>query len=107
MDKIILKKQIEAIKKLGWKVELNRYGDEIMIENYSPLGENLVEYLDTKDLVGSCKNIYENYDADEHAGMWMEYRGENGVPNSITALVNDANKIKQMYYDLYQKVLCA
>lgn len=24
MDKIILKKQIEAIKKLGWKVELNR-----------------------------------------------------------------------------------
>lgn len=77
-----------------------------MIENYSPLGENLVEYLSTKDLVGSCKTLYEDYDADEHAEMLIAHRGKNGVPNSITALVNDANKIGQMYYDLYQKVLC-
>lgn len=45
-------------------------------------------------------------DADEHAEMLIAHRGEDGVPNSITELADDANKIEQMYYDLYQKILC-
>lgn len=99
------KKQLQAIKGLDWQIDQN--DNEIEISNYSPAGEQLVEYLNADNIVESCKNIYENYDADEHAAMWIAHRGKDGVPNSITALVNDANKIEQMYYDLYQKVLCA
>lgn len=99
------KKQLQAIESLDWQIDQN--DNEIEISNYSPAGEQLVEYLNADNIVESCKSIYENYDADEHAEMWIAHRGKDGVPNSITELVNDANKIEQMYYDLYQKVLCA
>ena len=104
MKQIILNKQIEAIKKLGWNIEQN--GNMITIRNYSPLGEDLYEELNSNTLVESCRTLYESYDADEHAELWIENRGKNGTPSSIIALCEDAKAIENMYYKLYQAVLC-
>lgn len=103
MEKTLLKKQIEAIKELSWYVE--QKGEDVIIEGYSPLGENLYEELDGNNLVRACKKLYENYDADNHVELWIEHRGKNGVPSSIIDLCEDAKAIENMYYKLYQKVL--
>lgn len=104
MEQIILNKQIEAIKKLDWDIEQN--GNLITIRNYSPLGEDLYEELNSNTLVEDCRTLYERYDADDHAELWIENRGKNGTPSSIIALCEDAKAIENMYYKLYQAVLC-
>ena len=48
------------------------------------------------------RNCYIGFDPDEHAEMWIENRGENGTPNSIKDLINDALDIEKMIYELIQ-----
>ncbi len=90
------KKYLHVFKHYGWKVNIT--DKEIEIENWSPAGENLVEYLDKKiDIPSQMQKIADNFDADEHAEMWIEHRGKNGVPGSIRMLLNDADAIQEMY----------
>ena len=35
------------------------------------------------------------FDPDEHAEMWVESRGKNGVPDSIRELIDDADSIQK------------
>ena len=44
------------------------------------------------------------FDADEHAEMWVDKRGQNGVPNSIRALIDDADAIQEMLDELAEAV---
>ncbi len=37
----------------------------------------------------------DDFDADEHAEMWIDLRGKRGVPDSIRVLINDADSIKE------------
>ena len=98
------KEYLKVIEDCGWKV--NVMDSEIEIENWSPAGEDLVEYL-RKDL-----DIYEqfcdislNFDVDEHVEMWIELRGTRGVPSSISELVKDAEEIEDMYSILAAELL--
>lgn len=93
------KKFLNVFKHYGWKVNIT--DKEIEIENWSPAGENLVEYLDKKiDIPSQMQKIADNFDADKHAEMWIEHRGKNGVPGSIRMLLNDADAIQEMYNNL-------
>ena len=93
------KKYLPVFKRCGWNVNVS--DNEIEIENWSPAGENIVEYLDkTIDIPSQMQNIADNFDADEHAEMWIEHRGKNGVPGSIRVLLNDADAIQEMYNKL-------
>ena len=93
------KKFLHVFKHYGWKVNIT--DKEIEIENWSPAGENLVEYLDKKiDIPSQMQKIADNFDADEHAEMWIEHRGKNGIPGSIRMLLNDADAIQEMYNKL-------
>lgn len=103
---------------------VKRYYDEgdnndelvVFLCNCSPLGENITFEISIPDyakktnpeifqeiLVGvRCE--YNNFDVDEHAKMLIEHRGENGIPESVVDLINDAKDVKDMLGDLYKSI---
>lgn len=96
-----MKKKIrKIIEDLGWSiVETGDSGAEIY--KHSPLGEDFYFYVsDVKDIVNEVVEYAESFDADEHAEIWIENRGKNGVPNSIRDLLQDADDIKEMLQEL-------
>ena len=69
------------------------------IEFYSPEGEDVLEciFYDGTDesFIKAFRSNAENFDANEHAEMWIENRGQvGGVPESVRDLINDAEWIK-------------
>lgn len=68
------------------------------IEFYSPEGEDVCEciFYDGTDegFIREFKAHAVNFDADEHAEMWIEGRGKRGVPESVRDLITDAEWIK-------------
>ena len=68
------------------------------IEFFSDAGEDVIEviwYDGTPDgFINAFAKNADNFDADEHAETWINYRGENGVPGSIRELLDDADGIK-------------
>ena len=47
------------------------------------------------DFVAKFRQYAADFDPDEHAAMWVDSRGKNGVPDSIRALINDADSIQE------------
>lgn len=100
-----LKNKIEA---LGWNVyeDISFGGGDTgwQISQCSNLGEDFGFCIVVNNLPETAiKNIKEyayNFDPDEHAEMWVDLRGQNGVPNSIRDLIEDADYIKKMLEDL-------
>ena len=99
----------------GWSVQSSecpkgpyQEKDEIKIEleTWSPAGENIVEYLylgeDNDSIIEQLYKLATNYDADEHAEMWCPFRGAKGVPSGIRELIDDADEIGKMYWELYE-----
>lgn len=89
----------DVIENLDWRI----YEDEtnIELEKYSPLGEDFIFSVDNNNnIVGQIIDYAENFDTDEHAEMYINIRGERGVPNSIKDLIEDAQDIKQMLLEL-------
>lgn len=74
------------------------------LESSSPAGEDLILTIwhgGGADSFIYCFRKYANeFDPDEHAEMWVEHRGENGVPFGIRDLIDDADAIQTMYLDL-------
>ncbi len=68
------------------------------LESYSPEGEDLIVTIwhdgTPAGFIKAFQEYAEDFDADEHAEMWIESRGKNGVPESIRDLLNDADWIK-------------
>lgn len=112
-DEGILKAQSAAPKILNPNLEdvLGDFGTDITkysnglsldITQYTPLGEDWHEEFEITDntiesLIDEIDMRYQNYDPDEEASMWIEGRGQNGVPDSIVDLVKDAQwKEKQL-----------
>ncbi len=98
-----LERLSKALEKLGWSV--SDVGDEYEIENWSPAGEDLVEYLDKDDIIESVQILYDNYDPDEHAGLYIQDRGTRGIPSSIKVLLDDADRIEDMYHELRDAIV--
>lgn len=96
------KKQCKICKKLGWQISCD--GNEIMLQKFSPAGEDFFFYADKHNFANSVAEYAEDFDADEHAEMWVEIRGKHGVPRSIRTLINDADAIKKMLTELSEQI---
>lgn len=95
----ITPEQIEICEKYDWAVHTE--DGDVWIENWSPAGENLVfEIYEDEGFVGSIKRLAADFDPDEHAAMWVDGRGKDGVPSSIRELIDDADAIDKMLQDL-------
>ena len=98
--------ELERLEKIlygDWSV--SDVGDAYEIETSSPAGEDIVEYLYKEDIVESARKIAENFDEDEHVEMLLNAKagGFQGVP-SARVLVQDAEEIKELYEETYEKI---
>lgn len=77
------------------------------IENWSPLGEDLVETVwfdgSLDNFVYGLFELYNNFDPDEHAALYVNSRGKNGVPESVIDLAKDALDIEEMLEALWEE----
>lgn len=101
---------IAAAEKLGWKVSFRVQESPINpgsvdkyveFEGYSPAGEDLdfIEFYRTiTDIPRLLRERYADFDPDEHAAGW--YGKNKGEPCSLRALLDDAEAIGEMIWDL-------
>lgn len=82
----------------------NNDGYDVELETYSPEGEDVIIPLiydgTEEDFIRQFENYAEDFDAEEHAEMWIEGRGKNGVPDSIKDLLEDAEWQKEMLLEV-------
>ena len=81
---------------------------DIDLETYSPEGENVIVSLTydgtEEDFIRQFESYAERFDAEEHATMWIEQRGKNGVPDSIKNLLEDAEWQKEMLLEVAKEL---
>ena len=85
-----------------------RYGEkgqyDIELETYSPKGEDVIVSLTydgtEEDFIHEFIDYANGFDAEDHAEMWIESRGKNGVPDSIKDLLEDAEWIKDTLMEI-------
>ena len=76
--------------------EVEKQDNDFYVElgQYTPCGEDWWEtiWFDGTDegFIEAVRERYRDFDVEEEAEDWIEHRGENGVPNSITDLIEDA-----------------
>ena len=85
-------------------VRVHQYDKEWELEFWSDLGEDVIVYIEndntTQNIIDRIKECADDFDAEEHAEMWIDSRGRNGVPNSIRGLIEDAESIKSFLTDI-------
>lgn len=97
------KKQKTICERLGWYVQSD--GNDVMLEQFSPAGEDFFFYADKKKFAQSIREYAEDFDPDEHAAMWVEnMHNVRGVPQSIRTLIDDADAIKEMLTELSEQI---
>ena len=111
---LTIKRLQKILEETDWYLrskEINHFCDGtayIEIEAWSPAGEDLPETVEINDteeeLVEQLRKLYEEFDPDEHVEMWVDKRGQDGVPATIRELINDADAIKGMLFRLYDDV---
>ena len=91
----------------GWHHNERNY---VELSKYSPAGEDfsMIIDFDKEDAVNSFLENFREYkdsfSSDEHAEMWIKSRGTSGIPKSIQVLLDDAKAIKQMLFELWNKL---
>ena len=91
-----------ALEEEGWNVTVFENGS-VELENWSPLGEDLLIYVDCDEcLEVAIEREIDCFDVDDHVEPLIYMRGKKGVPESIRALVEDAEDIEDMLRDLLQ-----
>lgn len=85
-------------------VRVHQYDKEWELEFWSDLGEDVVVYIEhdntTQSIIDGINEYADNFDAEEHAEVWIDRRGRNGVPNSVRDLIEDAESIKSFLTDI-------
>lgn len=84
-------------------------GYDVELETYSPDGEDIIVpliYDGTEEgFIKAFRRCAEDFDAEEHAEMWIESKGKNGVPNSIKDLLEDAEWIKDTLMKIAEELI--
>lgn len=92
---------IDILEENDWNVSSYTEDGRVEIGKYSPAEEDFSIIVDVENFSESVREYANNFDADEHAEMWIEARGRvNGVPNSIRELIEDAEEIQEMLNEL-------
>lgn len=96
---------VEAAEQIDWSVHIEN--DCIEFEKYSPAGEDFLFTItgnEEDEVVEKVREYAYDYDPDERAEMWVESRGKRGVPDSIRTLIDDADAIKEMLFELVEEL---
>lgn len=94
-------KYIYILEENDWSVSSYTNDGRVELEKYSPAGEDFLMCVEVENFPESVREYANDFDADEHAAMWIEARGKvSGVPNSIRELIEDAEAIKEMLNEL-------
>lgn len=96
---------VEAAEQIDWSVHIE--DDCIEFEKYSPAGEDFIFTIvgnGEENVVEKVREYAYDFDPDEHAEMWVESRGKKGVPDSIRTLIDDADSIKEMLFELAEEL---
>ena len=82
----------------------NNDGYDVELETYSPEGEDVIISLiydgTEEDFIRQFESYAEGFDAEEHAETYINMRGQNGVPESIKDLLEDAEWQKEMLLEV-------
>lgn len=98
-------------EELGWSVTY--YADDnsktVAFEQYSPLGEDLcyeISYDNIDDVTKYIECLASDYDPDEHVKELIRASDEGfaGVPTSVSALIEDAERIQDMLIELWDGI---
>lgn len=79
---------------------------EFSLEWSSDLGEDICDNVvfpkdfNMRDIWNVFYSMYYNFDVDDHVEPLVAMRGTSGVPNSIRALVEDAEMIENTYKEI-------
>lgn len=88
---------------LGWT--LREYKNYVDVSQYSPAGEDFFFTVSKKNFAIEVEQYADDFDADEHAEMWVGCRNTvRGVPQSIRTLIDDADAIQEMLYELARRL---
>ena len=96
----------QEAEKLGWNVHEYENGG-VEFENWSPKGENLIVPANVEHIEDDVAAYAENFDPEEHAAELVPMRGQNGVPGSIRAIVDDALDIAELLDNLAKAMRAA
>ena len=95
--KELKQKYIDILEENDWIVSSYTNDGRVELQKYSPAGEDFSIIVEVEDFTESVREYANDFDADEHAEMWVEARGKvNGVPESIRELIEDAEAIQEM-----------
>lgn len=101
---------IDVLEENEWTVNVYPQDGEYFaeIEAYSPAGEDFLFNVWfnglPSDFIEKVCEYDEEYDPDDHAAELVEYRGRNGVPDSIRDIIDDAEAIGDMLNDLSDRL---
>lgn len=90
-------KYIDILEENGWSVSVYIADGRVELEKYSPAGEDFVIAVEMENFPSSVREYANDFDADEHAEMWIKARGKiKGIPESVRDLIDDADAIQEM-----------
>lgn len=91
---------LDKAEDLGWYVHFCQ-DNSIEFEKWTSAGEDFVFSIEGGDIVREVAEYAYDFDADEHASMWINARERvPGVPKSIRTLIDDADEIQKMLDEL-------
>ena len=94
-------KYIEILEENDWSISSYIDDGRVELQKYSPAGEDFSMCVEVENFPESVREYANNFDADEHAEMWIKARGiVFGVPESIRELIDDTEEIQKMLNEL-------
>lgn len=111
----IRNKELEDLLSMAEDWNYRIYSEEdahtyVELQRESPAGEDFIMYIyfnqskPVTSFLEDLKEYYEDFDPEEHAEMYIDSRGQNGVPGTIRELLDDADAIKEMIGDLWKEL---
>jgi len=94
----------EVFEDLGWRCIKDEDGT-LELNQTSPTGEDFWFSIDGVDIPVEVAEYADDFDVNEHVGMYVETRGMQGVPRSIRTLVEDAEAIQKMLDELAEALV--
>jgi len=108
---VLHKKLMEVLNRHEFAViSISKQGNEyyVEMERFTPAGEDWIPTIwfdgTWNDFIDSVKRAYNEFDVDEEAEIWIESRGERGVPSSIRVLVEDAEWKEKALLELSEEL---
>lgn len=93
-------KYIDILEANDWGILSYTDDGRVELEKFSPAGEDFLMCVEVEDFSEAVREYANDFDVDERAAMWIEIRGEYGVPSTIREIVEDAESIQKMLNEL-------